>query len=399
MSDSRAVIPPPTSTFASFQAQQARIVMEGRLNKLKGRGLGKSWVPQHFVLKADAFYYTPNKIFSHKQKKISLVKARIGTAQHYTKKDNAFGIMDARKRALHIMSAESESLMHEWIRALIAVRTALEGRVRDAKPNPTLALNPRFPDIPSLPPLRKDNDQDEADAAYSPSAARAQASATYLAHLTDESDSDGPDAGDDSRSRAPDSMPAAAAAAAGLRSTAGRLPTRRADESGVNAARALPAPSLVSSRSARPTAADPLGLAERQDEPRRVRETDADRQTDRDRDRDRDRQTDRQRQREGRARKKQEPSPARSSVISPARALTATPRHVAEADAAVTTVARGVLLPVHPLRPSPSASLPGEPQLASAFSREMVRSAVIPSLSAAPLVCCYMCMRKVSLWQ
>ena len=380
MSDIRAVIPPSTPTFASFQAQQARIVMEGRLNKLKGRGLGKSWVPQHFVLKADAFYYTPNRIFSHKQKKISLVKARIGTAQYYTKKDNAFGIMDARKRALHIMSAESESLMHEWIRALIAVRTALEGRVRDAKPNPTLALNPRFPDIPSLPPPRKD--QDEADAADSPSAARAQASATYLAHLTDESDSDGPDAGDDSRSRAPDSMPAAAAASAGLRSTAGRLPTRRAHDSGDNAAPALPPPSLVSSRAARPAAADPLGLAERQDEPGRVRETDADRQTTRDR--DRDRPTDRQRQREGRARKKQEPSPARSSVISPARALTATPRHLAEADAAVPTVARGVLLPVHPA-----------PTLASAFSREMVSSAVISFLQHPWCVC----MRKVRLWE
>ena len=115
--------------------------MEGRLNKLKGRGIGKSWVPQYFVLKADAFYYTPNKTYSHKEKKVSLVRAKIGTAQHYTKKDHAFGVMD--KNQLHIMCAESESLMHEWIKALIAVRTALEGRTSDSQLNPAFALNPR----------------------------------------------------------------------------------------------------------------------------------------------------------------------------------------------------------------------------------------------------------------
>ena len=128
-------------SFSSFAQQQARVVMEGRLNKLKGRGIGKSWVPQYFVLKADAFYYTPNKTYSHKEKKVSLVRAKIGTAQHYTKKDHAFGVMD--KNQLHIMCAESESLMHEWIKALIAVRTALEGRTSDSQLNPAFALNPR----------------------------------------------------------------------------------------------------------------------------------------------------------------------------------------------------------------------------------------------------------------
>jgi len=44
--------------------------MEGWMNKLKGRGISKSWVPQLFVLKADAFYFTPNKTFSHKKKRV-----------------------------------------------------------------------------------------------------------------------------------------------------------------------------------------------------------------------------------------------------------------------------------------------------------------------------------------
>lgn len=314
------------------------------MNKLKGRGLGKSWVPQHFVLKADAFYYTPNKTYSHKEKKISLVKAKIGTAQHYTKKENAFGIMDARKRALHIMSAESESLMHEWIRALIAVRTALEGRARDSKPNP---LNPRFPDIPSLPLPRKDNEQGQADVAESPSPARAQASATYLAHLTDDSDDNDdelyPDVGNDCRSRPPECMPAPAPAAGSSRSRAtAALVARRANNNSDDGSGSVrPAPSLMTAPGA-PPPEDPLGLADRA-------------------------QSD-DHSREGRARRKQDPSPtrSRSCVISPARALTASPR----VDAAPAgAVARGVLLPAKPLAP--------------AFSRQMVSGQVYSCLLRA----------------
>jgi hypothetical protein len=169
---SQALIVAPPADFSGFLSQKARVVMEGRMNKLKGRGVGKSWVPQHFILKADAFYYTPNKQFSHKEKKVSLVKTKIGTAQHYTKKENAFGVMDVSSRSLHIMCVESESLMHEWIKALIAVRTALEGRARDSQPNAALALNPRYPHIPSLPPPRTGSSTSESRP-------------TYLAHLTD----------------------------------------------------------------------------------------------------------------------------------------------------------------------------------------------------------------------
>jgi hypothetical protein len=120
--------------------QQARVILEARMSKLKGRGIGKSWVSQHFVLKADALYYTPDKTYSHKIKKVSLVRAKIGTAQHWTKKDNAFGVVE--KDQVHIMCAESESAMHEWIKALVAVRTALRGRAA-LQPSPALALNPR----------------------------------------------------------------------------------------------------------------------------------------------------------------------------------------------------------------------------------------------------------------
>ncbi len=321
------------SPYQSFLAQQARIVMEGRMNKLKGRGLGKTWVPQHFVLKADAFYYTPNKMYSHKVKKISLVKAKIGTAQHYTKKDNAFGVMDARKRTMHIMCAESESLMHEWIRALIAVRTALEGRARDVKLNAALALNPRFPDIPSLPPLRKDDD-DESPAGDTPLAP--QASATYLAHLTDDSDGD-----DDDAYLAPaDAVvpPCPSASTATTRNAAEPFPaaplpltTQSSDTSDERRAHASRAPTNMPA--ARPAAADPLGLA--------GQDTDS--------------------ARTGRSSRIQDPSPSRSSVISPARAFTATPRCVAEGDSVVHgAVARGVLVPAQ--------------QPASAFSRELVRT-------------------------
>jgi hypothetical protein len=120
--------------------QQARVILEARMSKLKGRGIGKSWVSQHFVLKADALYYTPHKTYSHKIKKVSLVRAKIGTAQHWTKKDNAFGVVE--KDQVHIMCAESESAMHEWIKAMVAVRTALQGRAA-LQPSPALALNPR----------------------------------------------------------------------------------------------------------------------------------------------------------------------------------------------------------------------------------------------------------------
>lgn len=196
---SQALIVAPPSDFTSFLSQKARVVMEGRMNKLKGRGVGKSWVPQHFILKADAFYYTPNKQFSHKEKKVSLVKTKIGTAQHYTKKDNAFGIMDMSSRSLHIMCVESESLMHEWIKALIAVRTALEGRARDSQPNAALALNSRYPHIPSLPP--------PPSAATSPAGqTTTETRPTYVAHLTDsegegEKDEGSPD--DDEQGGAP----------------------------------------------------------------------------------------------------------------------------------------------------------------------------------------------------
>jgi len=116
------------------------------------------------VLKADAFYFTLNKTFSHKKKKVSLVKTKIGTAQHYTRKDHAFGILDPRTRKLHVMCVESEALMHEWIKALIAVRTTLEGRARETLPQPALALNARFPNIPSLPPKpRRDDAQKQRD--------------------------------------------------------------------------------------------------------------------------------------------------------------------------------------------------------------------------------------------
>jgi hypothetical protein len=120
--------------------QQARVILEARMSKLKGRGIGKSWMSQHFVLQADALYYTPDKTYSHKIKKISLVRAKIGTAQHWTKKDNAFGVVE--KDQVHIMCAESESAMHEWIKAIVAVRTALQGRAA-LQPSPALALNPR----------------------------------------------------------------------------------------------------------------------------------------------------------------------------------------------------------------------------------------------------------------
>lgn len=113
---------------AALLAQQARTVMEGRMNKLKGRGPGvsKAWVPQHFVLKADALYYTPNQAFSHKMKKVSLGRTKIGTAQHYTRKDHAFGVLDSRSGELHVMCAETDAAMHEWIKALIAVRSAID---------------------------------------------------------------------------------------------------------------------------------------------------------------------------------------------------------------------------------------------------------------------------------
>jgi hypothetical protein len=120
--------------------QQARVILEARMSKLKGRSIGKSWVSQHFVLKADALYYTPDKTYSHKIKKVSLLRAKIGTAQHWTKKDNAFGVVE--KDQVHIMCAESEGAMHEWIKALVAVRTALQGRAA-LQPSPALALNPR----------------------------------------------------------------------------------------------------------------------------------------------------------------------------------------------------------------------------------------------------------------
>jgi len=342
------------SPYQSFLAQQARIVMEGRMNKLKGRGLGKTWVPQHFVLKADAFYYTPNKMYSHKEKKISLVKTKIGTAQHYTKKDNAFGVVDARKRAMHIMCAESESMMHEWIRALIAVRTALEGRARDVKPNAALALNPRFPDIPSLPPPRKDDD-DERAAGDTPPAP--QASATYLAHLTDDSDGDDDAhltlAGDDDAHFTPAVAlvpPRPSARPTATRNAAESLPaaprpltTQSSDTSDDHPAHASRAPTYTPA--ARPAAADPLGLASQDDSSARP----------------------------ARSSRKQDPSPSRSSVISPARAFTATPRCVAEGDGAI---ARGVLVPA--------------PQAVSAFSREMVLSYALVSTSstaASPLLC------------
>jgi hypothetical protein len=170
----------------TVQAQQASVVMEGCMNKLKSRGMGigKSWVPQHFVLKVDALYYTPNKAFSHKMKKISLLRTRVGTAQHYTKREYSFGVLDAKARELHIMCAESESLMHEWIKALIAVQAALESRMREVQPD-ALALNPCFPNIPSLPaPAKKQEEQADAGSVGKASPA-APSCITLVPHLTD----------------------------------------------------------------------------------------------------------------------------------------------------------------------------------------------------------------------
>ncbi|EKX44854.1 hypothetical protein GUITHDRAFT_139468 [Guillardia theta CCMP2712] len=141
---SRVLVPSTTkqtkSQFEDYLNQSAVSVLEGDLMKRKGRGIGKAWVRQHFVLRKDALYYGPCTGFTYKEKKIALSRVHIGSAEHYTNKENAFGVLDSSSKSLHVMSAESERSMIEWVKTLIAVQVALENR---------------HPEIPSLPNLLK----------------------------------------------------------------------------------------------------------------------------------------------------------------------------------------------------------------------------------------------------
>jgi hypothetical protein len=59
-----------------------------------------------FFCRRDALYYSPAKDYTHNYKKISLMHSKIGTAEQYTPRKNAFGVMDPIDRVIHIMAAD-----------------------------------------------------------------------------------------------------------------------------------------------------------------------------------------------------------------------------------------------------------------------------------------------------
>lgn len=108
--------------------QKAKDILKGTLGKLKGKGIGKAWVRQLFVLKQDALWYGVNDKFSHVEKKIPLAYAQIGTAENLTSRPNAFGVLDFYTKEMHVMAAESREAMEDWIRAMHTVRISLESK-------------------------------------------------------------------------------------------------------------------------------------------------------------------------------------------------------------------------------------------------------------------------------
>eukprot|EP00960_Hanusia_phi_P044240 756535-Hanusia_phi.AAC.4 len=157
---SRVLVPStPTKTKAQFEDylnQNAVSVLEGDLMKRKGRGIGKAWVRQHFVLRKDALYYGPCTGFTYKEKKITLSR------------ENAFGVLDTSSKSLHVMYAESEKSMIEWVKTLIAVQIALENRYtphKTARPRSALhqGSNSKYREIPSLPNFLKTTKETQND--------------------------------------------------------------------------------------------------------------------------------------------------------------------------------------------------------------------------------------------